>query len=236
VTTFWARWGDITVSAEMVLLEAKLGPGRDLIETIARRKCAAAMAWERGVPVSERDVEAALGRFYAARGLETLEHIRDWRTAEHLKEDAIRSYLREQLLIERLSELLAPDVAVEERYRAQRDELRLARVERFVFSSETAAADFITAVQNDEIEPRLGERLSFERSRYPTEIADALGRADEGALLGPVAVGRKAWEVYRLIGWESPPLNAALREQIREEIFREAVAPSGATDALKFLL
>jgi hypothetical protein len=236
VTTFWARWGDITVSAEMVLLEAKLGPGRDLIETIAHRKCAAAMAWERGVTVAERDVEAALERFYAVRGLATLEHIRAWRTAEHVKEEAIRSYLREQLLIERLSESLAPDAAVEERYRARQGDLRLARVERFVFSSEDAASDFVLAVQNGEIEPRLGERLSLDRARYPAEIADDLGRAAEGQLLGPVVAGRKAWAVYRLIGWETPPLTSALREQLRDEIFREAVTASGAGGALTFLV
>ncbi len=236
MTVFWARWGDITVSAEMVLLEAKLGPGRELIETIARRKCAAAMAWERGVVVSERDVEAASGRFYAAQGLGTLEDIRAWRTAHHLKEDAVRSYLREKLLIERLRELLAPASAVEERYRARRDELRLARVERFVLSSEDSASDFVLAVQNGEIEPRLGERLTFARSRYPAEIAADLGRAQEGQLLGPVAAGPKTWAVYRLLGWETPPLTADLCEDLRDEIFQEAVKASGAADALTFLL
>jgi hypothetical protein len=235
VTLFWARWGDITVSAEMVLLEAKLGPGRELLEAIARRKCAAAMAWERGVSVPERDVEAAIERFYAAQGLGTLDAIRAWRQREHLKEEAIRSYLREQLLIEHLRELLAPPAAVEERYRARRDALRLARVERFAFSSEEAATDFVLAVKNREIEPRLGERLSLDRAHFPAEIAAELERATAHELLGPIVSGPKSWAVYHVLGWEIPPLTPTLQDALREEIFREAVTPPGTSGSLTFL-
>jgi hypothetical protein len=67
--TLWARLGGVTVSDAMVLLEAKLGRAHETLEVIARRKVAAAITWEQGITVSERDVEGRLEEYYRDRDL-----------------------------------------------------------------------------------------------------------------------------------------------------------------------
>jgi hypothetical protein len=235
VPTFWARWGDVTVSDEMVLLETKLGPGRDLIESIARRKAAAAMAWERGLQASEREVAQALDELYAGHGLNDPDAIRAWRATHHLKEEAIRSFLREQHLIERLKSELVTEEAIERRFRQRASDHRQADLDVFTFESEVGARAFIEAVESGEIEPRLGERHRLSRSQWPPAIAEALTSASEGALFGPVEARRRVCHVYRLVRWEQPTLDGAFRETIREELFREALEPVLSREPLTYL-
>jgi len=234
--TFWARMGGVTVSDAMVLLEAKLGRAHDTIEVIARRKVAAAVAWEQGITVSERDVEEKLEDYYRQCDLPDLDARRAWRERRHLKEEAIRSYLRELVLIERLRARLVTDDAVGHRYRETLAERRLAEVDLFSFTSEASADGFISAVQAGEMEPRLGERHRLPLSLAPQEIAADLASAAEGQLLGPIAMKARTWHVYRFLRWDEPPLDARLKETIREELFQEALAPTLKDDPLVFLL
>lgn len=233
--TFWARMGGVTVSDAMVLLEAKLGRAHDTIEVIARRKVAAAIAWEQGITASERDVEERLAEYYRQRDLPDVETRRAWRERRRLKEEAIRSYLREMVLIERLRARIVTDDAVGHRYRETLGERRLAEVDLFSFSSEAAANGFISAVQSGEMEARLGERHRLPMSLAPQEIAADLAGADEGQLVGPVAMKAHTWHVYRFLRWDEPPLDARLKEAIREELFQEALAPTLKGDPLVFL-
>ncbi len=235
MATFWARLGGVTVSEAMVLLEAKLGRAHEIVEGIARRKVAAQIAWEQGITVSERDVEARLEEYYRERELPDLDARRAWREHRRLKEEAIRSYLRELELIARLRARLVTDEAVRQRYRESLGERRLAEVDLFSFASETAAKGFVSAVLSGEMEPRLGERHRLPTSLIPSEIAADLPEASEGQLLGPVSTKARAWHVYRFLRWDEPPLDAHLQEAIREELFQEALAPSFKTDPLAFL-
>ncbi len=232
---FWARMGGVTISEEMVLLEAKLGSARDLIESLARRKAAAAIAWERGVGVSEREVEEALANFYADRMLHDPEEIRAWRARMHLKEEAIRSYLREEKLIERVRARLVPDAAVEARFKERQSDYRQADIEVFAFSNEEAARDFLAAVQTGEIMARLGEPRRVTRSLVPREVADDFAAASEGDFIGPVATRARTCQIFRLVRWHELQLDATLKESIREELFREALAPIVSSAPLAFL-
>lgn len=236
MSTFWARMGGVTVSDAMVLLEAKLGRAHDTIEVIARRKVAAAIAWEQGISASERDVEERLEDYYRQRELPDLDARRAWRERHHLKEEAIRSHLRELVLIERLRARLVTDDAVGHRYRETLGERRVAEVDLFSFASEAAADGFVSAVRSGEVEPRLGERHRLPRSLVPEEIAADLAAAGEGQLLGPIAMRARTWHVYRFLRWDEPPLDARLKETIREELFQEALAPTLKGDPLVFLL
>ena len=235
MTEFWARMGGVTVSDAMVLLEAKLGPGRGVIETIARRKVAAALAWEKGITISERDVEEALEEYYHHHGVEGMDERRSWRISTHLREDALRSHMRELALIARLRTEIVAEADIERRYRETLGDRRLADIDLFEFSGETAARSFIAGVQCGDIEPRLGERHRLPMSLVPPEMATALASASEGQLLGPVATRAPTWHVYRFLRWDEPPLNARLKESIREELFREILTPMLAGDPLRFL-
>jgi len=235
MAVFWARMGGVTISEAMVLLEAKLGPGREVLEAIARRKVAAALAWEKGIKVSERDVEEALEEYYRRHGVEDLDARREWRERMHLKEEALRSHLRERALIERLRRLVVTDAAVQSRYRDSLGERRLAEVDLFEFSSEQGAEGFLPAVRAGEIEPRLGERQRLALGQLPQDVASDLPQADEGELLGPFEAPGRVWQVYRFLRWDEPPLDARLKATIREELFREALAPTLSGDPLHFL-
>jgi hypothetical protein len=236
MTVFWARMGGVEVSDAMVLLEAKLGPAREVIEAIARRKVAAALAWEKGVSVSERDVEEALEEHYRRLGVLDAEARRDWRTRMHLKEEALRSHLRELALIDRLRTQIVSDAAIQDRYRETLGDRRLAEVDLFEFSSEASAEGFVSAVLVGEIEPRMGERHRLPIALAPKGIAADLASASEGQLLGPAETRARVWHVYRFLRWDEPPLDARLKETIREELFREALGPAFAEDPLQFLV
>lgn len=222
---FWARMGGVTISDAMVLLETKVGEGRALLEAMARKKAAAALAWERGIAVSERAVEAALRRFYDERGLTGVEAAREWRARHHLKEDAVRSYMREQMLIEAIKNQIVTDAAIEERFRAQARDFRRLDLEEFPFPSEEAARTFIQAVEAGEMEARLGERKRVAESRLPSDVAEAIARADQGTLVGPFLSVQRTHLVYRLVRLIEPCLDEPIRESLREQIFREAMEP-----------
>jgi hypothetical protein len=207
-----------------------------VIENIARRKVAAALAWEKGITVDERDVEQALEEYYQRHSVDDVDAQREWRTRMHLKEDALRSHLRELALIERLRSQIITEADVERRYRETLVARRLADVDLFEFSSETAAQSFMDAVASGEVEPRLGERHRLPTALVPQEIADELVAASEGALLGPVATPRaRIWRVYRFLRWDEPPLDAPLKHTLSEELFQEMLAPTLTADRLRFL-
>jgi hypothetical protein len=233
---FWARMGGITISDAMVLLEAKIGEGRALIESMARRKAAAAMAWEKGITVPERVVEEALERFYGERGLSDTEEIHDFQARHHLKEEAVRSHVRELLLIALLKTLIVTAAMVEERFRARSKDFRQLDLEEFSFASEEAAQTFIQAVEAGEMEPRLGERRLVAESRLPSSVAEALAQAKQGTLVGPFLAAHRKHVVFRLAHRLEPHLDDALRESLREELFREAIEPVLKKDPLTFML
>jgi hypothetical protein len=236
VAEFWARMGGVAISDAMVLLEAKLGEGRTLLESMARRKVAAALAWERGITVPERAVEAALDRFYEHRGLTDVDAAREWRVRHHLKEEAVRSHVREHLLIEMLKAQIATDAAVEERFRARARDFRYLDMEEFSFPSDDAAQTFIQAVEAGEMEPRLGQRIRVAESRLPSSVEETLARASRGTLVGPFASEHRRHLVFRLVNVIEPHLDDPIRASLREQLFREAMEPLLDKEPLAFLL
>jgi len=230
----WMFAGGAEIMAEDLLMEIKLRPGDALVSDLIFRKVAAALARKKGIQVAAEEVEEALGEFYAEQDLMEEEQVLAWRKARMIDEDALRGRLREERLRNRLREALVPDAAVEDRFRSNPYEYATAEVEVFVHPYAGVAKEFLLSVQEGEREAGVGERRRLTRAQAPEEVAALLFSAEPGALVGPAETEDETYEVYRLIRRDEAALGDDLREEIREELFREAVRAALAREPLRF--
>ena len=230
----WLSGAGIAITDEAVLLELKTGRWDAVTEGLVRRKAAAARAVEEGIAVSEEEVDEALADFYAERDRLEDAQAAEWRRERHVEEQDLRGRVREQCLLRRLRERLAPDEVVEQRFRA--NPLSYARVEVDVFTrpTEGAARELMLAVREGETGPGAGESRCLAPASAPEEIGAQLFSAREGELLGPVETEDGAYEVYRVTGRAASHLDEALRNAIRDEILEEALAPAFARNPVSF--
>lgn len=235
MATPWVRAAGISISDEDVLRELKTGAWTVLLDALVRRKCAAAQAIREGIEVSDADVEEALGNFYLERDLLEDAQASAWRTAVRLDEAALRLVLREECLVRRLQERLAPDAVVEERFRANPLSYARIDVEVFVFPAEGPARELMLAVREGEVEAGPGEARRLTLAQAPPDIAAPLFAADAGELLGPVEVDDGTHEVYRVMRRAEGRLDETLRDAIREELLQEGLTPALARDPASFL-
>jgi hypothetical protein len=234
VAKLWASGAGIDVTDEAVLLELKTGPRGDVIEGLLRRKAAAARAMEEGIAVSEDEVDDALADFYSERDQLEDAQAAAWRSEHHVEEGELRALVREQCLVRRLRERLAPDEVVERRFRANPLSYARVEVEAFKRPTEGAARELMLAVREGEIAPGAGESRRLAPASAPEEIAAQLFRAREGEMLGPVEADDGGYEVYRVTARAASQLDDALREAIRDEILEEALAPAFSRDPVSF--
>jgi hypothetical protein len=231
----WAKTGEIVIADDAILLELKIGGGDQLLRNLALRKIAAAKAAERGITVSQQELQEALDAFCAERELFEEEQIELWRQSLHLPQSALAEYVRETVLANRLKEALTPDQAVNECFSASRHEYASAEVEVFGFESEGAAREFILSVREHETEPEGGESRQILRREAPEEIAASLFSAQPGEMLGPVETD-DGFEAYRLVDRKDAMLDDELREQIRDELFSQFLEAELTRNPLTFLI
>ncbi|MBI3098344.1 MAG: hypothetical protein HYY93_08910 [Planctomycetes bacterium] len=238
MSTPWVRVGGITLFDEAVLLEMKIGEGRDLLEAIAFRKVAAARAREAGITLSGEEMEDALTGFYTERDLFEPEQMVAWRRSVGVEEEDIRRHLWEHRLVEAYRRHVGSPEAVEKRFRANQPDYSRAEVEVFTFANEGASREFVLAVREGEIMDARGETRQVSRRDAPEEIAAALFSSRAGELLGPVETGEEEtrYEVFRLVHRTHPQLDEALQEAIRDELFREAVGAVLSRDPISFVM
>jgi hypothetical protein len=234
VAKVWLSGAGIDVTDETFLLELKTGPWGDVTEGLLRRKAGAARAAEEGIDVPKEEVDEALAEFYAERDRLEDAQAAAWRREHHVEEEDLRGLLREECLVRRLRERLAPDEVVERRFRA--NPLSYARVEVEVFTrpTEGAARELMLAVREGEIGPGAVERRRLAPASAPEEIAGQLFNAREGEMLGPVEAEDGSHEVYRVTGRAASHLDEALRDAIRDEILEEALAPAFSRNPVSF--
>jgi hypothetical protein len=230
----WLRAAGISISDEDVLLELKTGAWAALVQALVWRKSAASRAAQDGLEVSEEDVDVALGDFYLERDLLEDAQASAWREEKRLDEASLRRALREACLARRLRERMAPDAAVEARFRANPLSYARIDVEVFAFPSEGAAREFALAVREGEVDAGRGELRQLRAAAAPQEIAALLFAAGEGELVGPVETDDGTLEVYRVGRRAEARLDAALREAIRDEMLQEALVPALARDPMSF--
>ena len=232
--TVWVRAGGIEVGAADVLLDLKLGSEGKYLDSLVRRKVAASIATQRGIAISEEELEEAVASFYADRGAFEEEQIEALRRSLRVDEDQVRAYVGEALLIERAEEVLISDEAVEKRFATEQYGYARAEVEVYVFATAGAAREFILAVREHELEPEGGDPRELVRRDAADEIAAILFTADPGDLVGPAEADDGSHEVYLLRKRQEASLDEDLMEEIREAMFEEIIETELARNPMKF--
>jgi hypothetical protein len=232
----WLKAGGVVITSAAILLELKLGAGAPLLEELALRRVANAMAAQRGIVSSEEQLDKALATFYVERNLLNHQQIADWLRSVHLHEASLRDYVREKILFERLRESLISDELVEKRFGMNPHEYARAEVQIFTFSTEGAAREFILAVHEQETQPIHGARRWLIRRETPEEASALIFSGEPEAIVGPVETDYQCYEVYRLLHRESGVLDTRLRRQLRNELFAERLKAELSRDPITFLL
>lgn len=234
--TEWLKVCGAAITGEAVMMELKLGSSAELLEKLALRKAAYAIARRLEIVDSEQELDEAVAAFYAERKLFDLQQIRDWHRSLRLEEAAVREYIRETMLSRALRKKLVSDQAVRERFGMNPHRYARAEAEVFIFSGEGAAREFVLAVREQETEPIYGARRWMIRCETPDDAGALIFSARPGDLVGPVEVDYQSYEVYRLLRCENPTLDARLQAQIRDELYDELLKTELARDPLTFLL
>jgi len=224
------------ITCAAVLVELKLGASAQLLEDLALRRVANAMAERHGIVNSEEEWDQALAAFYVERNLLDEQQIFDWRRSLRLEEVTLREYVRETVLFRRLRERLISDQSVERRFRMNPHEYARAEVGIFTFSTEGAGKEFVLAVREKETEPIHGARRWMIRRETPDEASALIFSAQPGDLVGPVETEYQCYEVYRVLRRESGVLDARLKKQLHNELFTELLKAELSRDPIKFLL
>jgi hypothetical protein len=234
--TEWLRVCGIAVTDDAVMMELKLGASAQLLEKLALRKAAGAIARRMEITVSELELSEAVAAFYAEHKLFDRDQIRDWHRSLRLEEAALREYIRETMLSRLLRGRLFSDQAVRERFGMNPHRYARAEAEVFTFSSEGAAREFVLAVREQETQPIYGARRWMIRCETPDDAGALIFSARPGDLVGPVEIDYHRYDVYRILVCENPTLSAHLQTQIRDELFDEVLQAELARDQLTFLL
>ena len=237
-----AEGGGASIDSDDVELLLKIGPGRALLEDILLRKIAAAMAAERGVEVSDDDVESALNALYAELGFFEPAQVTDWLVSAKVDEAVLRRYMRDSLLKEKLGPALVPDAAVRQRFLASPYDYATLHVQKISLEGRGGAAETLLQLNEAEITweeaaRRAGdmESLVMHRKDVPAEAAADLFVCPLGGFVGPVEDELGTYAVYRVAWKMEPELDDALRAQIRGEMYEEELRAALATAPLRFL-
>ena len=220
----------------------KLGPGRALLEEVLLRKVAAELARRRGIDVSDEQVDEALAEMYG--GLELFEPPQEqaWLATVKVEEASLREFLRERLLKDELRPLLAPDEAVRQRFSASPYDFAELHVQKIAVEGQGAAAELTLELKESEITWEQAAGVAggmacevLRRQDAPPEAAAALYAAELGDFVGPVEDAMDTYVIYRVAWKDEPELTDELREEIRGQLFDEALRAAVALQPMAFL-
>jgi hypothetical protein len=231
----WIAAGGVTLDADAVQLELKLGNGAEFLRDLLARKIAVALAIRRQITLSDDALDDALATFYSDRDLFEEAQIAGWLASMRLDEASVRGYVRETALIERARPILVTDDAVRDRFASDRYDYMEAGVEVFAFATAGEAKEYLLAVREHEAVARDGEQRQLARREAPEEIAAALFSCEPGDLVGPVENDGGGFEVFVLRSLTEAELDVELHEQLRLEMFRQLIEAELTRAPLKFL-
>jgi hypothetical protein len=231
----WVKGGGVTIAAEEVLLELKLGGGEEFLADLLTRKVAVALAIRKQITLSDDEVDDALATFYSDRDLFEDAQITAWLASMLLDEASVRGYVRETAFMARARTTLINDDAINDRFASDRYDYTTAEVEVFKFASAGEAKEFMLAVREKEAQATDGEQRRMTRREAPEEIAAALFACEAGDLVGPVENEDDEHEVFVLRSRTEAELDDELRVQIRDEMFRQLIETELTRDPAKFL-
>lgn len=237
-----AQGAGVSATAADLLLAVKLGPGQALLQDILGRRAAAARAKQEGLEADAEEVEEALAEFFGELELFDEAAQEGWLRGMRLTRAALAAHFEEVVLARALRGHLAPDEAVEKRYRASLHDYARAEVEAVEFETKGAAAETALQLREGEIAwaeaaARAGgvESLAFTRAEAPEEAAAELFSSAPGAYVGPVEADEGGFVLYRLVSRSDPELDDELREEIREKIFVQEIARAFEKQPIRLL-
>lgn len=223
-----ARAGGVAVSDDDLLLAVRLGPGAGLLQELLVRRLASARAAQEGLAVDAPALEEAVGQYFADAEAFEAAQIEAWLLARKATRAQVESWVRESLLLELLRERLAPDAAVERRFRASPHDYARVGVETLTFAEDGPAAEVALQLREGETAWDRAAALAggmaseeFSRKEAPEEAAALLFTAAPGALVGPVETDDGSQAVYRVLWRRDAELTEDLQAEIREALFRE---------------
>lgn len=202
---------------------------------LVRREAVHALARERGVSVSDDELQAAVDAYRRARGLHGAERTRRWLAAEGLTlvdlERACEGELLEARLRDRLPASAVEALFEEERARYERFRLRIARVE-----GEEKARELVRQLEEGEPFEALAREHSVDRSaplgaalgwrerhELPEALAEAVAGAEPGALLGPLPA-EGAYAILRVEERRPAELTPDLARRLRGRLLDRDLA------------
>ncbi|HET6249455.1 MAG TPA: hypothetical protein VFE47_17320 [Tepidisphaeraceae bacterium] len=236
----FATAGGITVEASDVALAIKLGQDRGLLEEILLRRLAAARAQREGVSAQADDIDQAFADFCAERELFSQPLVDAWLARRKLSADTVRAFLRETILAEKMKEHLAPDPAIRQRFAASPYDFAKVNVQIIQFPSEGAAAETLLQLREGECTweqavAQAGQMQASELRRCDSPPAAAgLFVAAAGDFCGPIECDEGGFNLYRVIRAIEPKLDDELIVELRDNISRETLLASLASDPLEY--
>jgi putative peptide maturation system protein len=234
----WAANYVLTVNAreltiQQALLFLKLTGDRepDLMTELVEQQVIALAIEEDPPPVSNEELQAAANEFRSASDLLSAEATHRWLEELGFSMGQFQERLRGVVQMRKLKERITAD-RVEPYFEAHRESFDLVQFFRVETPTEVVASNLaaaareqglLAATQAQTASTGGGDLKGSLISRHAHELPSALAAASPGAVVGPVAEGRRHW-VTEVFSRQPAQLDAQIRAAIQEKLFREWIA------------
>ena len=228
MSTPLAQRGGVSVGVTELVLESKLGAGRELVRQILLRKFAAKVAEENGIQLDEQQVDAAVADWRAEQDLFSDEAFDAWLNGTGVTLEQLRAWLGERLLSDALGAAWAGDEVIRQSFQSRLYDFAVVHVHSIELPNAGAAAEVALQLREGETTWEQAavvaggmESQDLLRRDAPEDAAAALFSADPGAIVGPVEIEEGQHVVYRVVLRTPPRLDEATRARIQSELFVE---------------
>ncbi|MBI3465515.1 MAG: peptidyl-prolyl cis-trans isomerase [Planctomycetes bacterium] len=191
-----------------------------------------------GLAVSDQELQEAFDEFRVDLGLRKAADTHEWLHATGLTVEEVERHLEAGLLRAKLADAFVTPRQIEEFYAQNPRRFEFARASHIVVKDAGAAQELaLTLREEGEDFARLAQQHSLDAatgyaggflgvltretaSGLPPDVADRIFAAQPGEIVGPFPIG-DAHAILRVEHAGRQPLDEALRERLRQELFRE---------------
>jgi putative peptide maturation system protein len=222
------------VSLPEVLRSAKwrgqLGFLRDVADTVLIRQAAA----QRGITVSDEELQQAADTFRAARGLYEAAATHEWLKANRMTVEDWESRMEESVSARKLRDVLT-DGRVEQFFAENKLSFDAATISHIVVNDENVAKELLAQVTDegadffalarqysvdDTTRPTGGYVGAVGRKMLAAEAEAAVFGASAGDVVGPIKID-DGWHLIRVERLHPATLNDATRDAVKSLLFAE---------------
>ena len=236
--------GGVSIDADYLLMDLKIGDGYANLERHLLRLAGAAEAGKRGVTASEDDLRAEHGAFYSRHDLMEPEQIAAWHENLQIDPPQLHRHLEIDVLNRKLTEALAPEETVQARFQASLHDYTKVMVEDIRLHSEGGAREILLSLREDEMSWKEAtahgssslEAYEIKRRDALKDIAALLFSAESGTFVGPGETDEGESIIYRVISRHDPELDETVFLGIQNEIIRENLMKAFSSDPVRYVL